>query len=107
MEKTIKMYKGQYQMLIRDKDGKIIEVTIPGYTFSFLGVDFGCSNMRYIAETGELQKDEKNWILVDIETKLVCGRCASRRGFSYLLTPEYVNRIKEIKKKRKLYKSEN
>ena len=58
MERTIKMYKGQYQMLTRDKDGKIIEVTIPGFTFSFLGVDFGCSNMHYIAETGELQKDE-------------------------------------------------
>lgn len=105
MEPTIKMYRGSIQMLTRDKNNEIVEITIPGYTFSFLGVEFGCTNKYYC--NGELKTYDKQWILIDLETKLVCGRTASRRGFSYLLTPEYVNRIKEIKRKRKLYKSEH
>lgn len=106
MEKMITMNRNKYQMLTRGKDGEVVEVTIPGYTFSFLGVEFGCSN-KYYDDNGKLKEYERNWVLVDLETKLVCGRAASRRSFSSILTPEYVNRIKEIKKKRKLYKSEN
>lgn len=105
VEDMIKMHKESFQMLVRGKDNTVIEITIPGYTFSFLGVDFGCTNKYYY--DGKLETYDRQWILVDLETKLACGRAVSRRTFSSLLTPQYVNRIKEIKKKRKLYKSEN
>ena len=61
----------------------------------------------YDKDAQRIFSDARQWILVDLETKLVCGKSVSRRTFSSLLTPQYVNRIKEIKKKRKLYKSEN
>lgn len=105
MERMIPMTQKEFQMLTRGRDNTVVEITIPGYTFSFLGIEFGCTDKYYC--NGELETYDKQWILVDLDTKLVCGRAISRRAFSALLTPQYVNRIKEIKRKRELYKSEN
>lgn len=105
MESMIPMTQQGFQMLVRGKSNTVVEITIPGYTFSFLGVEFGCTNKYYDGD--KLETYDKQWILVDLDTKLVCGRAISRRAFSSLLTPQYVNRIKEIKRKRELYKSEN
>ena len=102
MERTIQMKRGDFIASVRRKDGHREKKKISGYIFSYLGVEFGCSNNYYCE--GEIKK-QKYWNLYDLETGRVCADAVSRRSFSYIITPQFVRELNEAKQK--LYKSEN
>ena len=102
MERTIQMKRGDFIASIRRKDGHRDKKKIPGYIFSYLGVAFGCSNKGIIND--ELIKCSE-WYLYDLETGYRCAKAINRRAFSYIITPQFVEKLNEAKQK--LYKSEN
>ena len=93
----IAMQRKEFDILC--KTGKL---KLPGYIFSFLGVDFGCSNMQYC--NGKLEK-ANDWYLYDLDTGRKCAKAVNRRALSESITPRFVKELNA--KKAELYKIEN
>lgn len=105
MERTIPMHKGTFKILWYDteKDEDVWR-DISGYTFSFIGIDFGCTQ-HYYDEDNELKTYTQNWDLIDLKTGQVCAHAVNRRAFSAILTPDFIDELK--RKRAELYKDEN
>ena len=101
MEKMIQMRSSEFDVLVKE-NGEITRKRLPGYVFSLLDVEFGCSNKGIIND--ELI-DCESLYLYDLETGYKCAKAVSRRAFSNIITPQFVEKLNAAKQK--LYKIEN